>query len=474
MEEQQQEVITRLQRAFRSRVTRPVQFRLAQLEALHRLVAESEDQIVAALHQDLGKPKFEAVLSDIEMVNNEIVFAINNLQSWLQPEYVEKNLATKLDDCFVRREPLGVVLIIGAWNYPIQVTLSPLVAAIAAGNCAILKPSEVSQATEKLLAKLIPKYLSQECYAVLCGGAEETKKLLENQFDHIFYTGSQPVARSILQAAAVHLTPVTLELGGKCPCLIYGNLDITAAAKRLAWSKFFNVGQSCVAPDYVLCTTQMRDDLLPALRDALEAFYTSEPQKSPDMGRIVTGRHWKRLIDMLKKSAGKVVIGGQSDEQERYIAPTVLVDVPEDDVLMDGEIFGPILPILTIQTLEEGIDFMNRREKPLALYVFSDESKVVQTVLEHTSSGGFCSNDGIVHMALQGLPFGGVGTSGMGSYHGRWGFETFSHRRGCMMRSWLLEPINVLRYPPYQDRSLGWLRWATTVRKKGWGSCTVM
>lgn len=471
--EEQKEVFNRLQRSFRSGVPLPEQFRLAQLDALLNLVTENEDQILAALHQDLAKPKFEAVLSDIEMVTNEICFAINNLHTWMQPEYVSKNLATKMDDCFIRREPLGVVLIIGAWNYPVQVILSPLVGAIAAGNCALLKPSEISQATEKLLAELIPKYLSKECYAVVCGGPEETKKLLENRFDHIFYTGSQPVARSILQAAAVHLTPVTLELGGKCPCLIYGNLDIKAAAKRLVWAKFFNAGQSCVAPDYVLCTPQMRDDLIPAVRDILESFYTSEPQKCPDMGRIVTDRHWNRLTEMLRKSAGKVVMGGESDQQDRYIAPTVLVDVQESDVLMDEEIFGPILPILTMETLEDGIDFVNRREKPLALYVFSDDSKVVTTVLEQTSSGGFCSNDGIVHMTLQSLPFGGVGASGMGSYHGHWGFETFSHRRGCMMRSWVLEPINVLRYPPYQESSLGWLRWATTVKKKGWG-CAVM
>ncbi|KAI1884483.1 hypothetical protein AGOR_G00226850 [Albula goreensis] len=471
--EGQKEVIDRLQRSFRSRVTLPEQFRLAQLDALLSLIKENETQILEALHQDLYKPKFEAVLSEIDMVMNEICFAINNLRTWMQPEYVGKNLATKLDDCFVRREPLGVVLIIGAWNYPLQLILLPLVGAIAAGNCAILKPSEISQATEKLLAELIPKYLSKECYAVVCGGAEETKTLLENRFDHIFYTGSQNVARSILQAAAVHLTPVTLELGGKCPCLIYGKVDIKAAARRLAWAKFFNAGQSCVAPDYVLCTPQIQAALIPALRDALEGFYTAQPKQCPDMGRIVSDRHWDRLNNMLERSAGTVEIGGESTKQEKYMAPTVLVNVKENDVLMQEEIFGPILPILSVETLEEGIDFMNCREKPLALYIFSDEPQVVTKVLEQTSSGGFCSNDGIVHMTLPGLPFGGVGASGMGSYHGRWGFETFSHRRGCMLRGWGLERINVLRYPPYQETNLSWLRWATGA-KKGWSGCSVM
>ncbi|XP_051572682.1 aldehyde dehydrogenase family 3 member B1 isoform X1 [Myxocyprinus asiaticus] len=472
--ESQKQMVERLRGVFRSGVTIPVHFRLTQLEAMLALLEDNEAQILEALHEDLAKPKFESVLSEIDMVVNDLCYTISNLHTWMQPSYVGTNLATKLDDCFVRREPLGVVLIIGAWNYPLQLILLPLIGAIAAGNCAILKPSEISQATEKLLAELIPKYLSKECYAVFCGGPEETKALLENRFDHIFYTGSQSVARCILQAAAVHLTPVTLELGGKCPCLLYGRLDMKAAAKRLVWAKFFNIGQSCVAPDYVLCTAETRDKLLPLIKEALETFYGPEAQQSPDMGRIVTDRHWDRLVELLKKTEGKVVIGGESVKEEKYIAPTVVVDVKESDPLMQDEIFGPILPILTIKSLDEGINFINEREKPLALYTFSDESQVVTTVLERTSSGGFCSNDGIVHMTLPGLPFGGVGASGMGSYHGQWGFETFSHKRGCMLRGWGLERINVLRYPPYKESNLGWLRWATTAKKKGWAGCSIM
>ncbi|TRZ03354.1 hypothetical protein DNTS_029047, partial [Danionella cerebrum] len=240
-------------------------------------------------------------------------------------------------------------------------------------NCAILKPSEVSKATEKLLAELIPKYLSQDCFAVLCGGAEETKLLLENRFDHIFYTGSQSVARCILQSAAVHLTPVTLELGGKSPCLIYGRLDMKSAAKRLVWAKFFNAGQSCVAPDYVLCPVETRDLLIPLIKEVLESFYGSDPQQSPDLGRIVTEKHWNYLTKLLESSEGKVVIGGDSIKETRYFAPTVVVDVAETDALMKEEIFGPILPILTIKSLDEGIAFINKKEKPLAVYVFSDE-----------------------------------------------------------------------------------------------------
>lgn len=466
----QSQVVDRLRSAFRSGVTLPEQFRRTQLTQLMSLIKDNEEQILKALHKDLAKPKFEAILSEIDIVINELHYAMANITSWMRPEYVDKNLATKLDDCFVRREPLGVVLIIGPWNYPLQLLLLPMVGAIAAGNCVIIKPSEVSAATDSVIAELIPKYLSQDCYAVVQGGAEETQALLQHRFDHIFYTGSQTVARIVLQAASVHLTPVTLELGGKCPCLIYGRVSVAAVAHRLVWAKYFNAGQSCVAPDYVLCSTATRDALLPAIRQALEDFYGKEPQVCPDLSRIVSARHWTRLMDLLGKTSGKVVVGGESNQEDKYIAPTVVVDVAEDDALMAEEIFGPILPILTFESLETAINFINPKEKPLALYVFSDESSVVKTVLEKTSSGGFCSNDGIVHMTLPSLPFGGVGASGWGSYHGRWGFETFSHRRACMLRGWALERLNGLRYPPYTDNKLSWLRWTASPKS----SCSLM
>ncbi|XP_076609634.1 aldehyde dehydrogenase family 3 member B1 [Chaetodon auriga] len=466
----QSQVVDRLRSAFSSGVSIPEQFRRTQLTKLMSMIKDNEELILNALHKDLAKPKFEAILSEVDIVINEAHYAINNLSSWMKPEYASTNLATKFDNCFIRREPLGVVLIIGPWNYPLQLLLLPLVGAIAAGNCAVIKPSEVSAATDALIAELIPKYLSQDCYTVVRGGAEETQALLQNRFDHIFYTGSQTVARSILQAASVHLTPVTLELGGKCPCIIYEQKNITGAARRLVWAKFFNAGQSCVAPDYVLCSPATRDALVPALRETLENFYSKEPQNCPDFSRIVSARHWTRLMELLKESSGKVVFGGESNQEDKYIAPTVLVDVAEDDALMQEEIFGPILPILTVESLKKGIEFINRREKPLALYVFSEDSSVVNQVLENTSSGGFCSNDGIVHMTLPSLPFGGVGSSGWGSYHGRWGFEAFSHRRACMLRGWALERLNSLRYPPYQDDKLSWLRWTASQKS----SCSLM
>ncbi|XP_057717007.1 aldehyde dehydrogenase family 3 member B1 isoform X3 [Corythoichthys intestinalis] len=457
------EIINRLRRSFQSGITISEEFRREQLSNLRSMIQENEEKILEALNKDLCKPKFEAILAEVDLVINELSYAIDNLQSWMQPEYVSKTLATSFDDCFVRREPLGVVLIIGTWNYPLLLLITPMVGAIAAGNCVVIKPSEVSAAVDLLIAELIPKYLSQDCYAVVSGGEDDSKALLQNRFDHILYTGSQDVARSILQAASVHLTPVTLELGGKCPCLIYGTVAIEIAARRLVWAKFFNAGQSCVAPDYVLCSKETRDALFPALCATLKEFYGKDPQASPDLCRIVSQRHWVRLTELLKKTNGTIIVGGESDPKEKYIAPTV-VDVAEDDILMKKEIFGPILPIVTVESLEKAIDFVNNKEKPLALYVFSNESSVVDTVMKKTSSGGFCSNDGMIHMTLPGLPFGGVGSSGWGSYHGRWGFETFSHRRGCMLRGWGLEKLNGLRYPPYGDTRLSWLRWSATTK----------
>ncbi|CAL9693950.1 unnamed protein product [Knipowitschia caucasica] len=467
--ESQVEMLQRLRASFSSRVTVPESFRRSQLLQLQSLLQENEQLLLDALHKDLAKPKFEAVLSELAIVANELIFALSNLRSWLQLEHVTRTMPTQADACYVRREPLGVVLIIGPWNYPIHLLLLPLVAAIAAGNCVVIKPSEVTPSVAEVIAELIPKYLSQDCFSVFCGGAEETKALLQNKFDHIFYTGSQVVARSVLVAAAQHLTPVTLELGGKTPCFIHERVDMMAAARRLIWAKFFNAGQSCVAPDYVLCSAETRDALLPALAQSLSHFYGEKPQGSPDLGRIVSGRHWTRLNAMLQRSRGRVVLGGQVCEEDRYIAPTVLVDVEEDDALMQEEIFGPLLPFLTVSSVDEAIDFMNRRDKPLALYVFSEDSKVVNTVLERTSSGGFCSNDGIVYMTVPGLPFGGVGASGFGNYHGRWGFETFSHQRAVLLRTWPMEMINGLRYPPYTEKNLTWLRWAAMPK-----NCTIM
>ncbi|XP_043940011.1 aldehyde dehydrogenase family 3 member B1 [Protopterus annectens] len=465
------EVAARLREAFNSGKTRTAEFRLKQLKAMLNLMKENEGALLEALKKDLRKPNFESIISEVLFTKNEIVCAINNLTEWMKPEYVEKTLVTKLDTCFIKKEPFGVALIIGPWNYPIQLVLTPFIGAVAAGNCAILKPSEVSPNSSQLLSELLPKYLDKDCFAVVCGGVKETTELLEEKFDYIFFTGGTHVGKIIMTAAAKHLTPVSLELGGKNPCYVDKSCDINNTAHRIAWARFLNMGQTCIAPDYVLCTKAVREELVPALINCLEEFYGKNPQESEDLGRIINEKHFNRLKALL--SSGKVAVGGQTDEKDKYIAPTVLVDVKETDPVMQEEIFGPILPIVDVENIDEAIAFMNRHEKPLALYVYSTDNKVVKDVLERTSSGGFCSNDCIMQMTLFSLPFGGVGDSGMGMYHGRFSFDTFSHKRACMLRSAGMEKISALRYPPYGSHNLSMIEWTREIKEKG-SVCCIM
>ncbi|KAK1335634.1 hypothetical protein QTO34_003426 [Cnephaeus nilssonii] len=447
-----EDTLQRLREAFRSGRTLPAEFRAAQLKGLGRFLQEHKQLLQEALAQDLHKSAFESEVSEISISQGEINLALRNLRAWMKDEPVPKNLATQLDSAFIRKEPFGVVLIIAPWNYPLNLSLVPLVGALAAGNCVVLKPSEISKNTEKILVEVLPQYLDRSCFAVVMGGPEETGQLLEHKFDYIFFTGSPQVGKIVMAAAAKHLTPVTLELGGKNPCYVDDNCDAQIVANRVAFFRYFNAGQTCVAPDYVLCSPDMQERLVPALQSAIARFYGEDPRASPDLGRIINEKHFQRLRGLL--GCGRVAIGGQSEESDRYIAPTVLVDVQETEPVMQEEIFGPILPIVTVRSLDEAIDFINRREKPLALYAFSNSSQVVRQVLARTSSGGFCGNDGFMHLILASLPFGGVGASGMGSYHGKFSFDTFSHHRACVLRSSRMEKIYSIRYPPYSPRNL--------------------
>ncbi|KAL7991918.1 hypothetical protein Chor_016174 [Crotalus horridus] len=349
--------------------------------------------------------------------------------------------ATMLDCAFIRKDPYGVVLIIGAFNFPIQLTLVPLVGAIAAGNCVVLKPSEVSSCTEKLLAEALPCYLDPQTFAVVTAGPEETGKLLENKFDYIFYTGNNSVGKIVMTAAAKHLTPLILELGGKCPCYVDKCCNFQNAANRIVWGKFVNAGQTCIAPDYVICTIETQEQLLPCLRQAIREFFGKDPKKSPDLARMVNDKHFQRVRALLE--CGRVAI-----------APTVLVDVKEWDPVMQEEIFGPILPIFIVRDVEEAIDYINCGERPLAVYAFSSDSKVVNQVLDCTSSGTFCGNDILMQAVSVSLPYGGIGLSGFGKYHGKFTFDTFTHLRGCLLRSMGLEIMNKMRYPPYNNIKL--------------------
>jgi aldehyde dehydrogenase (NAD+) len=452
--EQIPEVVRRLRGGFDSGRTRPLAWREDQLRRFRSLLDEREELFLAALKADLGKPRFEAWLSETGFLRADLEHTLRHLSSWLKPERVWTPIAHQPGSSRVVREPLGLVLIIGPWNYPVQLVLGPLIAAIAAGNAAVVKPSEVAPRSSATLAEWLPRYLDPECFAVVEGGVAETQGLLGERFDHIFYTGGIGVGRLVMEAAARHVTPVTLELGGKSPCLVDREVDLEVAARRITWAKFFNAGQTCVAPDYVLVHRSVEAALLERIRATVREFYGEDPKASTDYGRIINERHFRRLKGLL--GSGELVVGGQTDEAERYIAPTVLRAVSPESAVMKEEIFGPILPVIAVDSLDEAIRFVNGREKPLALYVFSRDREAVARVLATTSSGGACVNDAILQLAIPELPFGGVGASGTGAYHGRAGFETFSHRRGVLDHGTAIDLP--LRYPPYSEQKLRWAR----------------
>ncbi|XP_054994473.1 aldehyde dehydrogenase family 3 member A2 isoform X4 [Sorex araneus] len=361
-----------------------------------------------------------------------------------------------MDEAYVQPEPLGVVLIIGAWNYPIVLTIQPLIGAIAAGNAAIIKPSELSENTAKVLDKLLPQYLDQDLYVVINGGVPETTELLKQRFDHILYTGNTAVGKIVMEAAAKYLTPVTLELGGKSPCYIDRDCDLDVACRRIAWGKYMNCGQTCIAPDYVLCEPSLQSQVVQKIKETVKEFYGENIKESPDYERIINLRHFKRIQSLLEGQ--KIAFGGEMDEATRYIAPIILTDVNPETKVMQEEIFGPILPIVPIKNVDEAINFINDREKPLAFYVFSRNNKLIKRMINETSSGGVTANDVIMHFTLNSLPFGGVGSSGMGAYHGKHSFDTFSHLRPCLLKSLKGESANKLRYPPNSQSKVDWAK----------------
>ncbi|KAG5868847.1 hypothetical protein JTB14_031152 [Gonioctena quinquepunctata] len=401
--------------------------------------------------KDLRKHKQESYTCEIDLVANDLRHTIIDLKKWAEPEKPSKRLVNILDGVFVYSDPYGVVLIIGAWNYPILLTLGPLVGAIAAGNTIILKPSEISPATAKVLANVLTKYLDPQCFQVVLGGINETTELLKEKFDYIFFTGSTTVGKIIHKAAAEHLTPTTLELGGKSPVYIDESADIEKAARRILWGKLLNSGQTCISPDYVLCTKSTQEKFLKEAEKTLSEFYGTDPLSSPYLSKIVTERHFNRLVGFIKSE--NVAIGGKFNSLERLISPTILINVHTDDPVMQEEIFGPILPIITIKNVEDAIGFINSRDKPLALYIFSKKKEDQKTILYRTSSGGVAVNDTATHLTTENLPFGGVGASGMGGYHGKYGFDTFSHKKGVLVKDFagFTEMALSLRYPPYSD-----------------------
>ena len=438
-------VIVHRQRAFfQTGATRPIEFRRAQLEKLSTALARHEATLLAALHADLRKSPGQAYTSEIGLLQAEIRCALKRLANWTTPSRCRTPWFVAPARGWVQPEPFGIALILGPWNYPVQLLLTPLVSAVAAGNCVMLKPSELAPRTAEAITALVRESFAEEFIFVANGGAEVAEALLRERFDKIFFTGSTRVGRVVMAAAARHLTPVTLELGGKCPAIVCADAAIEQAAKRIAWGKFMNAGQTCVAPDFVLVQRGVRDAFVTALKKSLREFYDEDASKSADYGRIVNARHFTRLGNYLRD--GKTIHGGEQDANDLFLAPTILTEVLPESPVMQEEIFGPILPVLDFDKLDDALTLLRGKPTPLALYVFTRNRATEARVLADARSGGACVNDVVSHMIGTGLPFGGLGESGMGAYHGRAGFDEFTHQRAVLRRAlWLNPPF---RYPP--------------------------
>ncbi len=434
---------------FYTGATQSFEFRQQQLKTLRKLVLEYQVEIETALKADLNKSQFEAAIYEIYPVLQELDYFLKHLRKWLKPQSVKTNLLVFPSRAEIYPDPLGVVLIICPWNYPFALTLMPLIGAIAAGNCAIVKPSEQSPQVAQVIAQILNQHFAPEFIRVVEGGVEVSQALLAEKFDHIFFTGGTRIGQVVMSAAAKQLTPVTLELGGKSPCIIEPDVELTQTAKRIVWGKFLNAGQTCIAPDYLLVHQSIQEPLIAALKTQIQALYGDNPALSPDYCRIINNTQFQRLTQLLVD--GEVIYGGDYQAGDRYFAPTLMHQVNLQSPLMQEEIFGPILPILSYQTLAEAIAFVNQRPKPLALYFFSKNQAHQEEILQKTSSGGVCINDVILQVGVTDLPFGGVGHSGMGCYHGKASFDTFCHYKSVLKKSFWIE--FALRYPPHLQKS---------------------
>lgn len=437
--------VTGTKAAFATGRTRSLDWRRHQLRGILRLLEEQAPVIHAAMAADLGKNDVDAHLTEVLSVKSEVKQALKHLERWTRDRSTSVPFLVGSARAHVQRQPLGTVLIIGPWNYPFHLLLMPLIGALAAGNSVVLKPSELAPTVSATVAELIPQYLDAEAVQVIEGGVEETTRVLEHPFDHIFYTGNGTVAAIVMAAAAKHLTPVTLELGGKSPVWVDPSADLTAAAEALVWGKFSNCGQTCVAPDYLLTTPELAEPLAQEIARVTRRAFGKDPASAENYGRIINERHAQRLAGLL--DSGRAVIGGTAKVPERYVAPTVLLDVEPDSVVMQEEIFGPILPILTVADHQEAIDFINARPKPLALYAFTERDEVREDLLAQTSSGGITFNTVMTQLAVSTLPFGGVGASGMGRYHGEYSVATFSHERGVLRKLPGFDPTRLAKAP---------------------------
>lgn len=436
---------------FRTKKTKDVEFRLQQLQILREGIQKYESRISEALQKDLGKHPFESYTTEIGFTLNSITHVMKNLRKWAKPKKVSTPLALMPSKSMVMYEPYGSVLIIGPFNYPFQLLVEPLVGAIAAGNCAVLKPSELVPNVSAIVTEMITEIFDPAYVRSVEGGIETNTSLFHAPFDYIFFTGSVPVGKIVMEAAAKNLVPVTLELGGKSPAIVDKSADIKTSVERIIWGKTVNSGQTCVAPDYLMVHESIKDELVTELKNTIQLFFGTTIAESKDFGRIVNDRHFQRLTTLLEREQGHILYGGNTDPSTRFIEPT-LIEATWDSPTMEDEIFGPLLPILTYKELDEAIQSINKRPKPLALYLFTSDRDVEEKVLTEISSGGVCINNTLTHLGNPDLPFGGVGNSGIGSYHGHYSFITFSHEKSILKTS---TKLNIrLLFPPYKEKTL--------------------
>ena len=447
-----QEILNEQKEFFNSQKTKNVKFRKRALQQLKEAILKNEDLMYEAIYKDFGKSKFDTFTTEISFVLKEIEFYLKNLNSLSSPKKVRTNLANQLGSSKIYSEPLGNTLVIGAWNYPYQLSLSPLIAAVAAGNTCILKPSEVAENSMKAMAKIINENFPREYLFAVEGGVEEITGILELKFDKIFFTGSTKVGKIVYEAAAKNLTPVTLELGGKSPAIVAASANLEVAARRIVWGKFLNAGQTCVAPDYILVDERVKESLVTSLKKYIQKF--SYKADSEQYTQIINEKNFERLIKMIDPE--NVFYGGNFDAKKRFIEPTILQNVTWEDSVMQEEIFGPILPVLTYKNFNEALLQISKHEKPLAAYLFTNNSEEKDLFTTRISFGGGCINDVVMHLSNDHLPFGGVGNSGIGNYHGKFGFDTFSHQKAILERATWGEPD--LKYPPYSEKKLSWIK----------------
>jgi len=448
------EIVTAQRTFFDSGATKLIEFRLHQLATLRKALKTYVNRIIEALDKDFKKPKYETIATEIAVTIYEIDHVAKHLKKWAKPKRVKTPFVHLFSQSFIYPEPYGVALIIGAWNYPINLVLNPLIGAIAAGNCAVIKPAYTAQESSKVLYDMILEFFPEEYIAVAQKYPGVYDEILNQKFDYIFFTGSTDVGKTTMQAAAKHLTPVTLELGGKSPAIVYKDADVDVSARRILWGKCINAGQTCIAPDYALVHTSKVNEFIEAAKKYIAQFYGNDVQQSPDFARIIDTVQFERLERMLKNCT--IVAGGQTHKDERFIAPTILTNISLDHPSMQEEIFGPILPVLEFNTIEEAISIVKKFHKPLALYLFTKEKKIWKKVIEEVSFGGGCINETISHYVSPYLPFGGVGYSGIGQYHGKASFDTFTHYKGVLKKPFWIDTF--LRYPPYNKGKVSFIK----------------